>query len=153
MLEIKEIIADEEHWIRIPDHPYDGGHVLKKKSSLDDLTSEALQVCDTLFSRLEKKGLEEASMPLEGICALLDPRGKDRSEEHLINGSAALKASDIADLKNVAKTFLEAVVVPASPAAGDGGRGSGGNGGGGSGSASGEPGQPPPKRQKPSPLE
>ena len=40
MLEIKEIIGDTEHWIRAPDQAYDGGDVLKEKTSLDDLTSE-----------------------------------------------------------------------------------------------------------------
>ena len=158
MLEIKEIIGDTEHWIRAPDQAYDGGDVLKEKTSLDDLTSEALKVRDTFLSRLESKGLGEASMPLERICALLDPRRKDCSEEHLLNGSADLKADAIADVKNVAKTFVDPVVVPASPAE-DGSGSSGGNGGsggggsGGSGSGSGEPNQPPPKRQRPSALE
>ena len=158
MLEIKEIIGDTEHWIRAPDQAYDGGDVLKEKTSLDDLTSEALKVRDTFLSRLESKGLGEASMPLERICALLDPRRKDCSEEHLLNGSAALKADAISDVKNVAKTFVDPVVVPASPAE-DGSGSSGGNGGsggggsGGSGSGSGEPNQPPPKRQRPSALE
>ena len=161
MLEIKEIIGDTEHWIRAPDQAYDGGDVLKEKTSLDDLTSEALKVRDTLLSRLESKGRGEASMPLERICALLDPRRKDCSEEHLHNGSAALKADAIADVKNVAKTFVDLVVVPASPAedgsgssgGGSSGGGSGGGGSGGSGSGSGEPNQPPPKRQRPSTLE
>ena len=145
---------------------------------MDDLTSEALKIRDTFLSRLESKGLGEASMPLERICALLDPRRKDCSEEHLLNGSAALKADAIADVKNVAKTFVDPVVVPASPAedgsgssGGNGGSGGGGSGGGGSGgggssgggsggggsggsgSGSGEPNQPPPKRQRPSTLE
>ena len=130
--------------------------MLKEKTSLDDLTIEALKVRDTLLSRLESKGLGEASMPLERIGALLDPRRNDCSEEHLLNGSAALKADAIADV-NVAKTFVDPIVVPASPAedgsgssGGDGGSGSGASGG--SGSGSGEPNQPPPKRQRPSAL-
>ena len=107
-------------------------------------------------------------MPLERICALLDPRGRHCSEEYFLNGSSALKADAIADVNNFAKTFVDPVVVPASPAengsgnsggnGGSGGGGSsgggrGGGGSGGSGSDSGEPNQPPSKRQRPSLLE
>lgn len=46
-------------------------------------------------------------MPVERICALLDPRRKDCSAEHLVNGDAHLKTSAVDDVKNVAKTFVE----------------------------------------------
>ena len=46
----------------------------------------------------------------------MNPGRSDCSEEHLLNGSATPKADAIADVKNVAKTFVDPVVVPASPA-------------------------------------
>ena len=83
-----------------------------------------------------------ARVPVERICALLDPRLKDCSAEHLVNGNVHLKTSAIDDVKNVAKTF----VGPASSAAGDSGTGgAGGDGGAGGGDGS----IPPePKKQK-----
>ena len=163
MLQIKEIIGDKEHWIRAPDQAYEGSDVLKENTSLDDSTSEVLKVRETLFLGVGSKGLGEAIMPLERICALLNPGRKDCSEEHLLNGSATPKADAIADVKNVAKTIVDPVVVPASPDE-DGSGSSGENFGGGvggssgdgsskSGSGSSEPRQPPPKRQMPSALE
>ena len=74
-----------------------------------------------------------ARVPVERICALLDPRRKDCSAEHLVNGNVYLKISAIDDAKNVAKTFVE----PASSAAGGGGNG-GAGGDGGAGGAGGD---------------
>lgn len=71
---------------------------------------------------------------------LLDPRRKDYSNEHRVNGSLALLASAMTYVKNVAKTFVEAVIGSASSAAeGEAG---------GSGDGSGEANQLSPKKQK-----
>ena len=92
-----------------------------------------------------------ARVPVERNCALLDPRRKDCSAEHLVSSNVHLKTSAIDGLKNVAKTFVE----PTSSAAGDGGNGgAGGDGGagvdGGAGGAGGGDGSipPEPKKQK-----
>ena len=77
-----------------------------------------------------------ARVPVERICALLDPRRKDCFAEHLVNGNAHMKTFAIDDVKNVAKTFVE----PASSAAEGGGNG---GAGGGDGSM-----PPEPKKQK-----
>ena len=100
---------------------------------------------EVLLSKLEKKELGMARVPVERICALLDPRRKDCSAEHLVNGNVHQKNSSVDDLKNVAKTFVE----PSSSAAGDGGNGLAG-GDGGSGGAGGSDGSipPEPKKQK-----
>ena len=77
-----------------------------------------------------------ARVPVEHTCALLDPRRKSCSAEHLVNGNVHLKTSAIDDVKNVAKTFVE----PASSAAGDGGNGgAGGDGGAGGAVAATDP--------------
>ena len=120
--------------IRTPDQLYDGCDVLKEKQSVDDLSDEARKVRDVMLSRLEKKELGQARMPLERICALLDPRRKDCSAEHLVNGSAALRALAIDDVKRIAEMFADAAGEISA---------SGGGGGGGSGG----PDQPAPKKQ------
>ena len=91
---------------------------------VDDLSQEAQLVREVLLSKLKKKELEMARVPVERICALLDSRRKDCSAEHLVNGNAHMKTSAIDDVKNVAKTFVE----PASSAAGGGGNGGAGGG-------------------------
>lgn len=143
MLEIKEIFSESEHNIRILDQPYDSsGEISKELVELDDLSEEARLVREVMLSRLEKKELGKARMPVERICALLDPRRKDCSDMHLINGGADLKASAVEDVKNVAKTFVE----PNSSAAGAGEAGGVGGpigAGGGDGST-----PPAPKRPK-----
>ena len=138
MLEIKEIFEGIEHTIRTPDQLYDGCDMLKEKQSVDDLSDEARTVRDVMLSRLEKKELGQARMPLERICALLDPRRKDCSAEDLVNGSAALRALAIDDVKRIAEMFADAVGA-ISAAGGDGGSGGGGGGGGSD--------QPAPKKQ------
>ena len=92
-----------------------------------------------------------ARVTVERICALLYPRRKVCSAEHLVNGNAHLKTSAIDDLKNVAKTFVK----PASSAAGGGGNGRAGEdkGSGGASEAGGAGGgdgsiPPKPKKQK-----
>ena len=91
---------------------------------------------EVLPSKLKKKELGRARVPVERICALLDRRRKDGSAQHLVNGNVHLKTSAIDDVKNVVKTFVE----PASSAAEDGGNG---GDGGGDGSI-----PPEPKKQK-----
>ena len=131
MMEIKEIFTKEDHNIRTLDQTYDSsGDILKERIGVDDLSQEAQLVREVLLSKLKKKELGMARVPVERICALLDPRREDCSAEHLVNGNAHLKTSAIDDVKNVAKTFVE----PASSAAGDGGNGGAGGAGGGDGS-------------------
>ena len=137
MREIREIFSGDVYKIRVPDQPYNDDSVLKEKIQVDDLMTETCKVREVVLSRMEKKELGAARMPLERICALLDPRRKDCSDEHLVNGSADLKASAIADVKSVAKTFAEADLGSASSSAGSGGAGGGG-----------ESNQPAPKKQK-----
>ena len=83
MKEIMEIFADDEHRIRVQDQNYSDGDVLKEKMGVDELTSETLLTRDTMIAKLTKKNLGYALMPLERICALLDPRRKECSTEHL----------------------------------------------------------------------
>ena len=114
--------------------------MLKKQMTVGDSTGMSLNELETMLSKLKIKGLGEATMSLERICALLDTRRKDYSNEHLVNGSLALPASVMDYLKNVANTFVEAMVGSASSAA----EGEAGGSGGGSGESK----QPSPKKKK-----
>ena len=144
MMEIKEIFTKKDHNIHTPDQTYDSsGDILKERMGVDDLSQEAQLVREVLLSKLEKKEIGMARVPVERICALLDPRRKDCSAEHLVNGNVHPKTSAIDDVKNVAKTFVE----PASSAGGDGGNG-GAGGDGGAGGAGGGNGSIPPEPNK-----
>ena len=137
-MEIKEIFTEEDHNIRTPDKTYDSsGDILKERMGVDDLSQEAQLVREVLLSKLEKKKFGMPRVPVERICALLDPRRKDCSAEHLVNGNVHMKTSAIDDAKNVAK------MEPASSAAGDGGNGGASGAGGGDGSI-----PPEPEKQK-----
>lgn len=105
MLGIKEVLVGKEHKIRRPDSPYDGSGVLKERIRLDDLLSEAMNVRETMISRLEMKRLGGAAMPL----------GR--------NGSPGLQAFAIDYMKNFTKAFVKAMVGSASsvPEGGSGG--------------------------------
>ena len=84
MMEIKEIFTEEDHNPRRPDQTYDSsGDILKERMGVDDLSQEAQLVREVLLSKLGKKELGMASVPVERICALLDPRRKNCSAEHL----------------------------------------------------------------------
>ena len=147
MREIHEIFGEDSHAIRKLDQAYHGVDVETEEMAEEDLTAEAQQVRRVLLSKLAKKKLGTARMPVERICALLDPRRKDCSDDHFINGGEPLKTSAIADVKNVAKTFVDPSNGPA-PSATGGGSGAGGSGSGGDGSN-----PPAPKKAKTSYLE
>ena len=93
-----------------------------------------------MIAKLTKKNLGYALMPLERICALLDPRRKECSTEHLSNGTSQLKSDAVSDVSLIAKTFVEDTAV--AKRGGDNGRSSSSSGGGSS-----NPEEPPPKKQ------
>ena len=117
MLEIKEIFEEDTHKIRTPDQAYNDGDVLKEPTSMDDLSSETLMVHDVMIAMLDKKKLDQATMPLERICALLDPRRKECLADHLVNGNSNLKSSAIDDVNSIARTFVEETFGSTSSAA------------------------------------
>ena len=98
MREIHEIFGEDSHAIRKLGQAYNGVDVETEEMAEEDLTAEAQQVRRVLLSKLAKKELGTARMPLERICALLDPRRKDCSDDHFINGGEPLKTSAIADV-------------------------------------------------------
>ena len=68
MMEIKEIFTEEDHNIRTPDQIYDtSGDILKERMGVDDLSQEAQLVREALLSKLGKKKLGMARVPVERI--------------------------------------------------------------------------------------
>ena len=110
MLEIKGIFEGDTHKIWTQDQNVNDGDVLKEPTSVDDLTSETLMVRDTMIAKLDKKKLGQAIMPLERICALLDPRRKECSADHLVNGNSNTKFSALDDVNSIARTFVRETV-------------------------------------------
>ena len=95
---------------------------------MDGYTSETLMVRDTIIAKLDKIKLVQATMPLKRICALLDPRRKECSADHLVNGNSNLKSSANDDVNS----FVEEKVGATFSAAKCGGDGGGGGSSGGS---------------------
>ena len=64
----------------------------------------------------EDKGVGKASLKLERLCALLDPRRKARGADKLVNDSTALRTRAGDDLKRVIAEFADAQTQPSAPA-------------------------------------
>ena len=56
---------------------------------------------------MAEKGLGEATLKVERVCALLDPRRKSLDNSQIVNGSAALRTRAEEDLKALIETFAD----------------------------------------------
>lgn len=56
---------------------------------------------------IENKGVGQAVLKVERVCALLDPRRKSLNGLHLVDGSAALRNRTEADLNALIEEFSE----------------------------------------------
>ena len=54
---------------------------------------------DVLLEMMAEKGLGEATLKVERVCALLNPRRKSLDNSQIMNGSAALRTGAEEDLK------------------------------------------------------
>ena len=57
----------------------------------------------------------KASLKVERLCALLDPRWKTLGADQLVNGSAALRTRAEEDLKGVIAEYADAQTQPSAP--------------------------------------
>ena len=64
---------------------------------------------------MEDHGVGEASLKVERLCALLDPRRKALGTDQLVNGSAALKTRAEKDLRGMIVEFADAQTQPSVP--------------------------------------
>ena len=65
---------------------------------------------------MEDRGVGKASLKVERLCALLDPRRKAVGADQLVNGSAALRTRAENDLKGVIAELAAAQMQPSAPA-------------------------------------
>ena len=102
MTEVIAMLKKESHPIRVPNAtvlppPPDG--IPRESTQVAELTLEAQDVPEVLLEVMEDKGVGKASLKVEHLCALLDPRRKALGADQLVNGSAALRTRAEEDLK------------------------------------------------------
>ena len=96
MTEVIAMLKEESLLIRVPNAtalppPPDG--LPTKSTQLAELTLEAQNVREVLLEVMEDKGVGKASLKVERLCALLDPRRGALGAHQLMNGSAALRTA------------------------------------------------------------
>ena len=112
------MLKEESHPIRVPNAtvlppPPDG--IPTESTQEAELTLEAQDVRELLLEVMEDKGAGKASLKVERLCALLDPRRKALGADKLVNGSAALRTRAEEDLKGVVAEFADAQTQPSAP--------------------------------------
>ena len=80
-----------------------------------ELILEAQDVREVLLEVMEDKGVWKASLKLERLCALLDPRRKALGADQFVNGSVALRTRAENDLKGAIAEFADAQTQPSAP--------------------------------------
>ena len=63
---------------------------------------------EVLLEVMEDRGVGKASLKVERLCALLDPRRKSLGADQLVNGCAALRIHTEEDFKGVIAEFADA---------------------------------------------
>ena len=118
MTEVITMLKDKSHPIRVPNAtvlppPPDG--IPTELTQVAGLSLEAQGVREVLLEVMEDKGVGKASLKVERLCALLDPRRKALGADQLVNGSAALRIHAEEDLKGVIAEFADAQTQPSAP--------------------------------------
>ena len=70
---------------------------------------------EILLEVMKDKGVGKASLKVERLCALLDPRRKALGADQLVNGSVALRTRAEEDLQGVIAEFADAQTKPSAP--------------------------------------
>ena len=119
MYEVIEMLKEETQPIRVPNAtvlPTPPGGIPTEMTEVTDLTPEAQGVRDVLLEVMEDKGVGKASLKVERLCALLDPRWKSLGDDQLVNGSAALRVCAEVDLNALIAEFEDARTQPPASA-------------------------------------
>ena len=119
MTEVIAMLKEESHPILVPNTPVlppppDG--IPTDSTQVAELTLETQGVREVLLEVVEDKGAGKASLKVDRLCALLDPRRKALGADQLVNGSAALRTRAEEDLKGVIAEFADAQKQPSVPA-------------------------------------
>ena len=116
--EVITILKEECYPIRVPNAtvlqpPQDG--IPTELIQVSELTLKAQDVREVFLEVMEYKGVGKASLKVERLCALLDPRRKALGADQLVNGSVALRIRAEKDLKRVIAEFADAQTQPSAP--------------------------------------
>ena len=117
MTEVIAMLKEESHPIRVPNAtvlppPPDG--ILTESTPVAELTLEAQDVREVQLEVMEDKGVGSASLKMQRLCTLLDPRRKALGADQLVNGSTALRTRAEEDLKGVIAEFAGAQTQPSA---------------------------------------
>ena len=122
MFIVTEVIAmlkEESRPIRVPSAtvlPPQPDGIPRESTQVAELTTlEAQEVREVLLEVMEDKGVGKASLKVERLCALLDPRRKALGANQLGNGSAAFRIRVEEDLKGLIAEFADAQTQPSAP--------------------------------------
>eukprot|EP00904_Undaria_pinnatifida_P008196 jgi/Undpi1/4506/HiC_scaffold_18.g07860.m1 len=110
MREVIDMMQEDKQPIRVPDAtvlPVPENGIPTEEFDVIDLTSEAQRVRDILLEVMADKGVGQALLKLERVCALLDPRRKSLDKQQLMNGSATLRSIAEEDLQELIQEFEE----------------------------------------------
>ena len=118
MTEVIAMLKEESHPIQVPNTavlrpPLDGIHT--ESTQVAELTLKAQHVREVLLEVMEDEGVGKASLKVDGLCALLDPRRKALGTDQLVNSSAALRTRAEEDLKGVIADIADALTQPSAP--------------------------------------
>ena len=116
--EVITILKEECYPIRVQNAtvlppPQDG--IPTELIQVSELTLKAQDVREVFLEVMEYKGVGKASLKVERLCALLDPRRKALGADQLVNGSVALRIRAEKDLKRVIAEFADAQTQPSAP--------------------------------------
>ena len=93
--------------------PPDG--IPTEPTQVAELTLEVQDVREVLQEMMEDKGVEKASLKVERLCALLDPRQEALGTDQLVNGSAALRTRADEVFKGVIAEIADAQTQRSAP--------------------------------------
>ena len=115
MTEVIAMLKEEYYPIRVPNvtilpTPQDG--VPTELTQVAELTLEAPDEWEVLLEVMEDKGVGKASLKVERLYALLDPRRKALDAGRFVNGSAALMIRAEEDAKGLITEFADARTQP-----------------------------------------
>ena len=112
------MLKEGSHPIRVPNTtvlppPPDG--IPTESTQVAELTLQTQDVREALLEVMEDKGVGKASLKVERLYALLDPRRKALGADQLVNGSAPLRTRTDEDLKGAIGKFADAQTQPSAP--------------------------------------
>lgn len=119
LTEVIAVLKHESQAIRVADAttiPVPEAGIPTEPILVSDLQRESQTLRDVLLEKMEEKQLGQATLKVERICALLDPRRKTLGADQLVNGNSTLRMRAEADLELLVSEFEDAQAPQPVPA-------------------------------------